>query len=157
MKKHVIEPTAVEGVGTEIQEGDITMTEPVYTFRRLNSTDIFLVTKIIGKIGINDFAHCLEKDSVKQMIGNLTGTGAENATTVVGISVMLEIANVVIGNLSACEADIYQLLSNVSGLTVKRIKELDGVTFFEMVLDFIMKEEFRDFIKVVLKRFGSAN
>lgn len=156
MKKNVIEPTAVKGVGTASQEGDITMTEPVYTFRRLNSTDIFLVTKIIGKIGINDFAHCLEKDNVKQMIGNLTSKGAENATTMVGISVALEIANVVISNLSACEADIYQLLANVANMSVKQIKELDGVTFFEMVLDFIMKDEFRDFIKVVVKRFGSA-
>lgn len=152
MKKHVIEPTGVEAVGTVNQEGDCTMTDPVYTFRRLNSTDIFLMTKIIGKIGINQFTECLTKDSVKQMLGK----GDDN-TTMVGISVVLEVANVVIGNLSECEAEIYQLLANVSGLSVKRIKELDGVVFFEMVMDFIAKDEFRDFIKVVSKRFGLVN
>lgn len=136
----------------------ITNQERVYTFHQLHAPDIFLMTKIIGKIGINEFAACLEKDSVKQMIDNLTGNeSAEKATTRVGISVMLEIANVVIGNLPKCEAEIYQLLANASNLTVKQIKELDGVTFFEMVLDFVTKDEFRDFIKVVSKRFVSAS
>lgn len=157
MKKNVIEPVAVQGTGTENQEGDITMTEPAYTFRRLNSTDIFLMTKIIGKIGINEFTACFEKDVVKQMVANLTGhrSTADNVT-MVGISVTLEIANVIMGKLSSCEAEIYQILANVSSMTVKQIKELDGVVFFEMVLDFIMKDEFRDFIKVVSKRFDSA-
>lgn len=127
-----------------------------YTFRRLNSTDIFLMTKIIGKIGINEFTACLEKDTVKQMIDRLTGKESTgNAATMVGISVMLEIANVVIGNLSRCEGEIYQLLANVSGMTVKQVKEMDAVTFFEMIVDFVTKDEFKDFIKVVSKRFKS--
>ena len=131
--------------------------EAVYSFRRLNSTDIFLMTKIIGKIGINEFTTCLEKDSVKQLLASITNTDAANATTMVGISVILEAANVIMGNLSKCEAEIYQLLANVSGMTVKEIKGLDGVVFFEMVMDFVMKDEFRDFIKVVSKRFKSVN
>ena len=132
--------------------------EAVYEFRRLNSTDIFLMTKIIGKIGINEFTSCLEKDSVKNLLGNLTGKeSTANATTMVGISVILEVANVIMGNLPKCEAEIYQLLANVSGMSVKEIKGLDGVVFFEMVMDFVMKDEFRDFIKVVSKRFGLAN
>lgn len=126
-----------------------------YTFRRLNSTDIFLMTKIIGKIGINEFTACLEKDTVKQMIDRLTGKEPTGNATMVGISVMLEIANVVIGNLSRCEGEIYQLLANVSGMTVKQVKEMDAVTFFEMIVDFVTKDEFKDFIKVVSKRFKS--
>ncbi len=132
--------------------------EAVYTFRRLNSTDIFLMTKIIGKIGINEFTACLEKDSVKNMLGSITGDKSTgNSATMVGISVILEAANVVMGNISKCESEIYQLLANVSGMSVKEIKNLDGVTFFEMVMDFVMKEEFRDFIRVVSKRFNLAN
>ena len=131
-------------------------TEAVYTFRRLNSTDIFLMTKIIGKIGINEFTACLEKDSVKHMLNSITGKDSTN-TTMVGISVILEAANVIMGNISKCESEIYQLLANVSGMPVKDIKGLDGVIFFEMVMDFVMKEEFRDFIRVVSKRFNMAN
>ena len=156
MKKNVIEPITAEGMGTEVQESDIT-TDKVYTFRKLNSTDTFLMFKIIGKIGVNEFTACFEKDTVKQMISKVTGSGAEGNTTMVGISVILEVANVVIGNLPKCETEIYQILSNTSNLSVKEVKELDFAVFAEMVIDFIKKEEFVDFIKVVSKSFKLAN
>ena len=132
--------------------------EKVYTFRTLNSTDTFLMFKIIGKIGINEFTACFEKDTVKQLIASVTGDKTEeNATTVVGISVILEMANVIIGNLPKCEAEIYQMLSNTSNLSVTRVKALDFVTFAEMVIDFVKKDEFKDFISVVSRLFKPEN
>ena len=153
MKKNVIEPIAAEGIGTENQEGDITMLKPVYTFRKLNSTDLFLMFKIIGKIGINEFTGCFEKDTVKQMIAGVIGGKSGNATTIVGMSVAFEIVNVITGNLPKCEAEIYQLLSQTSDLTVEEVKKLDFATFTEMVIEFVKKEEFKDFIKVVSRSF----
>ena len=156
MKNNVIESVTAKGTETEIQEGDITM-EKVYTFRKLNSTDTFLMFRIVGKIGISEFTGCFEKDTVKQMIATVTGGEAkESATALVGISVILELANVIIGNLPKCEAEIYQMLSNTSNLSVKQVKELDFATFTEMVIDFIKKEEFKDFIKVVSRSFKLA-
>lgn len=129
-----------------------------YSFRRLKSTDTFLMFKIIGKIGINEFTACFGNDSVKEMIAAVTKKElADNATTMVGISVMLEIANVIVSNLPKCESEIYQLLADVSNLTVKQVKDMEFVPFTEMVLDFVQKEEFRDFVQVVSKRFKSAN
>ena len=148
MNKNVIEPITAEGVGTVNQEGGITTT---YTFRKQNSTDLFLMFKIIGKIGIKDFSKSFEQESVQNLIKN--SKGADNATTLVGISVILEMANVIISNLPKCETEIYEMLSNVSNLTVDEVKELDFVTFTEMVVEFIKKEEFKDFFKVVLKLF----
>ena len=156
MNTNVIEPIAAEGIGTENQEGDITM-DKVYTFRKLNSTDTFLMFKIIGKIGINEFTACFDKDVVKKMITSATGGGInENAATMVGISVILEVANVIISNLPKCEHEIYQMLSNTSNLTYEQVRELDFATFAEMVIDFIKKEEFKDFIKVVSRLFKSV-
>lgn len=128
--------------------------ETVYTFRKLNSTDTFLLFKIIGKIGINEFTACFGNESVKQMIAGVMGKeSTDNATTMVGISVMLEVANVIIGNLPKCELEIYQLLSNTSDLSVAEVKALDFVTFAEMVIEFVKKDEFRDFVQVVSKSF----
>jgi hypothetical protein len=155
MSKNVIEPTAAEGVGTVNQEGDITM-EKVYTFRKLESTDVFLMFRIISKIGINDFAECFGKDNVKQMLAKLSDGGTtEGATSIVGISVMLEIVNVIMTNLPACEKEIYQMLSQTSNLSVKQIEKMDMVTFTEMVIDFVKKPEFKDFIKVVSRLYKS--
>lgn len=129
-----------------------------YTFRRLNSKDTFLMFKILGKIGINEFTECLGKDNVKQMIASVTGgKKTENATAIVGFSVILEIANVIIGNLPKAENEIYQMLSQTSNLTVEQVQELDFITFTEMVIDFIKKEEFKDFIGVVSRLFKPEN
>lgn len=156
MKNNVIEPTTAEGVGTEQQEGGITMDKP-YTFRTLRSTDMFLMFKIIGKIGVSEFAACFEKDSVKQMLASFGGKDVNAAaTSMVGITVILEVANVVIGNLPKCEEEIFQMLANTSNLTVRQVRELDLITFTGMVVDFVQKDEFKDFIKVVSKSFKLA-
>ena len=124
-----------------IQEGK------VYTFRKLNSTDMFLMFKIIKKIGIKEFSDCFSTNDVQKLM-----SGKDNVTAI-GISVMLDLVDVVVGNLSRCENEIYELLSVTSDLTIDQIKEMDIVAFTEMVLDFIQKEEFKDFIKVVSKSF----
>lgn len=154
MNKNVIEPVAAEGTGTVKQEGDITIEKPVYTFRKLKSEDMFPMFSIIGKIGINKFAQSFGTDNVKEMIATLVGGKNDGESrTVVGISVMLEMVNIILGNLPKCKDDIYQLLSNVSNLTVDEIKELDFATFTEMVVEFVKKKEFKDFMKVVSKSF----
>ena len=131
-------------VGTEVKP---------YTFRKLSAVDVFPMFKIIGAIGINEFTACFEKDGIKNMIASFTGESKEDMSSIVGISVILEIANVIIGNLPKCEHEIYQILSQTSNLSVKQVRELDMAVFFEMVIDFIKKEEFKDFIKVVSKLF----
>jgi hypothetical protein len=128
-----------------------------YTFRSLKSTDVFLMSKIISKIGINEFTQCFENEGIKQTIASFMDKGEDakgaELASVVGLSVALEIANVILGNLPKCEKEIIQMLANVSGMTVKKVENLDAVLFFEMVVDFIKKEEFKDFIKVASKLF----
>lgn len=128
--------------------------EKPYKFRQLSSVDMFLMFKIISKIGVNEFTVCFEKDGIQKLIASMTGNDDKNnIASVIGISVVLEIANVIFGNLPKCEAEIYQMLSNTSNLTIDEVKGLGLATFSEMVIDFVKKEEFRDFIKVVSKLF----
>ena len=151
MNKNVIEPISAKGIET-VMEGDITTK---YTFRRLNSTDVFLMFKIIGKIGINDFAKCFEQNNLQALIKN--SKDMDKTAAMVGISVVLDMANIIVSNLPKCEKEIYEMLSNVSNLTIDEVKALDFVTFTEMVIEFIKKEEFKDFFKVVLRLFKSEN
>ena len=129
-----------------------------YEFRLLGAPDIFLMSKIISKIGINEFKACFEADGLKNLIQNATlekkEEGEDSDLISVGAGVFLEIANVILGNLSKCEAEIYQILSQTSNMTVKEITAPgNAAMFLEMVIDFIRKEEFRDFIEVVSKLF----
>ncbi len=127
----------------------------VYEFRTLCSDDMFIMFQIVSKIGINEF-----KESIKEIMSGFVnatsekGEGNDQQTTVLGISVILEIANVVLGNLPKCKDEIYQILSQTSNLKVDQIRKMDVVTFTEMVIDFVKKEEFKDFLRVVSKLFN---
>ena len=124
-----------------------TTLEAKYTFRPLAASDMFLMSKIIGEIGVNEFSACIGGDFLEAMKG-----GGVDASAV-GATVFLQIANVIFKNLPKCEKDIYTMLASVSGMTTDEIKNMGFVTFTEMVIDFIKKEEFRDFIKVVSRLF----
>ena len=131
-----------------------------YVFRTLSTVDVFPMFKIISAIGINEFMMCLESDSLKAVVNMLTSeeesVGEDDVDNIIAMGAIagfLEIANVILGNIGKCEKDIYQLLSQTSNLTIDQIKGLDMVIFFEMVIDFIKKDEFKDFIKVVSKLF----
>ena len=136
-------------------------TNKPYTFRKLSSTDVFPMFKIISLIGVNEFTSCFEKDAIQKLVNSSLKkqveegkeASTESLASIVGVTVTLDIVNIVLSNLPKCESYIYQLLSQTSNLSVDEIKDLDFAMFFEMVIDFIKKEEFKDFIKVVSKLF----
>lgn len=121
-----------------------------YEFRKLGAVDVAPMCKIIGKIGINEFSKCFEAESVLSL---LRGGKKENITDLAGIQVMLEVANIIITHIPEVEKDMFTLLASVSGLSVDEIKVLDFVTYTEMIINFVKKEEFKDFIGVVSKLF----
>ena len=55
--------------------------EPVkpYTFRTLGGSDIFLLSKIIGKIGVKEFNACFENDGIKHLVAAMMGEKMKNA------------------------------------------------------------------------------
>lgn len=132
-----------------------------YTFRKLNSTDIFLMFRIISKIGIKEFSSVMEHNGIKGLVARLMREKIENAeetgeganVSVTYISVILEVADVVFRCLPRCEAELYQMLAKTSDLTEDQVKALSMADFTMMVVDFVKKEEFVDFYKAVSALF----
>lgn len=136
-----------------------------YKFRPLGGEDVFLMFKIIGKIGVKEFNACFENDGIKGLVARLMGERMQQAAeaeaeaeekqpvSVTYISVILEVADVLFNNIAKCENEVFQMLSQTSNLSVAQVKKLPLAQFTEMVIDFIKKEEFRDFIKVVSALF----
>ena len=132
-----------------------------YKFRPLCGEDVFPMFKIISKIGVKEFNACFENDGIKHLIAGMMGekmkqadeAGEDPSVSVTYISVILEVADVLFTNIAKCENEVFQMLSRTSNLSVEQVKKLPLAQFTEMVIDFIKKDEFRDFIKVVSKLF----
>ena len=123
-----------------------------YTFRHLATEDIFPMFKLRNKMGIRDLKN---DDGLKNVLFMFMGSSAKGKIDVekLGIDMFLEIAAIITESIPKCENEIYTLLSNTSNLSVEDIKTQSPATTMEMIIDFIKKEEFADFFKVVLKLF----
>ena len=150
---------AIEKIN-EIEETEEIKEEKPYKFRTLCAEDIFPMFVIIKKIGIKEFKTIMgEGDDLKKLISlsfKKNANDAENANDAIiesGLSVAMDVVDIIIGNLPKCENEIFKLLAQTSNLDEKAIRKLGFASFFEMVVDFVKKEEFKDFIKAVSKLF----
>ena len=125
---------------------------PKYILHTPKATDIFTLASIIGKIGVNKFASIFQKDEIQALVKDVTkkkNVSNEDISMIAGIGVFTEIAQIILVGMPLCEDDIYKLLANTSNLEINEVKELDGVTFLEMIIDFFKRN--MDFIKAASK------
>ena len=122
------------------------MEEKKITMRKLCARDLFSMLKIMSKIGVREFQACFNS-------AGLPENGGKADLSKVGIGVMLEAADVLLKNISACEKDIYSFLADLSGMKADEIPELDLAVFADMVYELVSKEEFRDFFTAASKLF----
>lgn len=135
------------------------MDETTFELRELKSSDIFPMFKIMGKIGFKDFKDKLTPENTKQIMTvfseNKEGeeTSKDDLLAFVGVNLVADILEVIVSNLPSCEQDIYTLLAGLAGMKPKDIANLPMVTFTEMIVAVVKKEEFKDFFRVVSKLF----
>lgn len=163
--------TSSQGTSDAFEDQQIEERVKPYTFRKLNSTDLFPMIKLITKIGIDELTEVFEGDTIKGIVERVTkkeenvageesDEGKESVAgkeIIVGVGVALKLVNKIMEHIPLCENEIYTLLSRVSGMDIEQIKVLDLDVFMEMLLDFVMKDEFKDFFKVAskyIKRLG---
>ena len=125
-----------------------------YELRNLTADDMFPMFQIISKIGVKEFKTCFESPDVKKAIEAAASGKDQDSLTAVGMTIAFDLAGVIVSNLASCKNDIYLLLSQLSGMTTKEIASLPMVTFVEMIMDVVKKEEFKDFFQAVSKLFS---
>ncbi len=135
------------------------MSEATYTLRSLQGADIFPMSAIIKKIGVKEFKNAFQDEEIKDLVKSINSgeISKDAAANQAGMAVILNIVDVVLGNLPRAEKDIYKFLSSLSGMKPDEVAALPMATFTGMVIDVIQKDEFKDFIKVVSRLFKSAN
>lgn len=131
--------------------------EQKFELRALKASDFFLVTRILSKIGVKEFKGIVEsdeiKDAIRKMADNQNGEIAEADVASIGMTVVFDIASVVLDRMESCEKEIYKLLANLSGMKETEIADLPLADFGEMVISVIKHEGFRDFFTAVIKQF----
>lgn len=133
-----------------------------YEFRTLTSKDLFLIIKLVKKIGLDELAKVFEMKNIKSIIDiSLRTEETEEAEYsneneyIVGLNIMLDVAQIIVERLDCCENEIYDLLSAASNLDKKQVQELDLDVFIEMIIDFVKLEDFQKLFTKVASLFKS--
>lgn len=113
------------------------------TPRPLKGTDIFLMTSIIGKMGVKNLMRCFDAPDVREARGN---SDAENVEKL-GQLIFLGVIDVVLERLEYCEDSICRLLSKLYDMPEAEIKEKGAVEYLDMFMAVVKDENFVDFFK----------
>ena len=128
-----VEETADEDVAEEIIERP-------YTLRKLKDSDLFSLLKILKKIGIKD---C--KEAFIQV------ASGEKTLKQIGIMASFDMADILIGNLAKVEDETYELWSDISGIPVEEMKDMEFGTLPLMIMDTFSEAKNTSFFKVLSK------
>lgn len=119
--------------------------EKKYELRSPKADDMFLMFRILSKVGVKNLKNCF---STGDVMAAIRGEGKKDSEAV-GLSVALEIASVLMEHLDDAKKDIFTFLSNLSGMKASEIAALEMADFAQMVIEVIQLEGFRDFFQRV--------
>ena len=114
-----------------------------YELRPLVASDMGAICKIIAAIGVRQFKECFKLEDLK-------GGNAEQ----IGFGVFLDIAGIIVANIPKAEEEIQAFLASVTGMKVADVKKMPFADYGELVAEVVMKEDFKDFFKRVMKLFN---
>lgn len=118
-------------------------TEKVYDLRPLVATDMGTICNIISAIGIKEFRNSFNLQDFKGM-----------DVEAVGIGVFLDIAGIIISNIPKAEPEIQAFIASLTGMQLSEVKQMPFADYGELIIQVIMKDDFQDFFKRVMKLFN---
>ena len=116
-----------------------------YKLRTPTLDDLFPMVEIIKKIGFEEIEKCFSRENTEKIIANINDEGGKVDMNAVGYQIGTKIFGVIVRNLSVCKDDIYQLLSQLSGLTISEVGALPLPIVWKMLKELINGDTFKDF------------
>lgn len=125
--------------------------ETAYTLRDMNADDLFVVLKIVNKIGVKEIKNCFSAVDLKEQ---LESSGENNdLAAAVGLNVMVSIAGLIVERLPECKVELYDFLASLSGMKAKDVAAMPMADFFGMVMDVLKHPSFNDFFQRLVGLF----
>lgn len=132
------------------------MENKAYILRNPKADDIFLMFRILTKVGVKNIKSCFESAEVKNAMKVLavnSGKQSEAELSSVGMLVAVDVACVIMEHLDSAKDDIYAFLGRLSDMKANEIAAMNAGDFAEMLVDVIKLEGFRDFFMRVITLF----
>lgn len=148
--------------------------ENPYHLRPLVATDMGAICKIIVAIGVKQFKECfnveffksaseIKKDAVAKAkeegldeagIKAAVAEAIEREQEKAGFDIIFDIAGIIISNIPKAEKEIQMFIANLTGMKQAEVATMPFADYGELIMEIVMKEEFRDFFGRAVKLFN---
>ncbi len=135
-----VEEVKVDVAAEETSKAVEEVIERPYTLRKFKDSDLFPLLQILKKIGIKDF-----KEAFIQV------ASGEKTIKQIGILASFDLADILIGNIAKAEDEVYALYSDMAGISVEEIKDMEFGTLPLMIMDSFKEVKNTSFFKVLSK------
>lgn len=150
---------------------------PKFTIRDLKSTDVWNMTRVIGKIGVAKIRESIPEDlwrksnySPPTMLGkdgSIVPLPRDKWTEAqIDAEMQAELANdelawlvlgMLVENIGNCETEINRLLADGIGTSITAVREMDANDYMELIVAYVTREGFRDFFTQAWKLFQKVS
>lgn len=117
-------------------------TKRPYELRRLKDSDLWPVLDIIGKVFPGELSTVFA-----QLVSK------EKTVEEVGVTVVMRLVVAVIKNMNKVHDEVYAFLSDVSGIPIEEIEDMEFGTTPMMIWDIVRNEKNNSFFGVASKLF----
>lgn len=144
-----------------------TIEEKPYRLRKLSAKDISPMLKIVKKVDIRKLKNVLNDLDLSEITNAIKANQKEEdnneieeennnmAFAKIGEALIFEAIPLVLDALDNSILEINKLLASVANMELSELENLDLDVYFNLIYDFINKEEFAGFMKVVSKFLNS--
>ena len=145
------------------QTSSVNVAERPYKLRKLSAKDISPMIKIAKKVDLKRIRDSLSDMNIEEIISlskdgeNDTEKNNTDLMLKVGGNIIIEAIPMLLDAVENCLDDINKLLANVANMELEQLESLDLDIYFRLIYDFINKNEFLGFIKVVSKFLNSES
>lgn len=127
-----------------------------FNLRQLEAKDMGTMCRIITAIGIKQFRSILSGDTVKDVMDIAKGGKADGedktsdiVSEIIGIHAAIDAVGIIMENYPKAENEIISFMASVSGMKVEEVRKLPFADYGQMMLEIVMKEDFKDFFRRV--------
>ena len=113
--------------------------------RKLQSSDLFRMVRIINGIGFKTIKDSINVDEINKLRKGMTEENTDEITSQVGVSVVMSILGVVIENLPKVENDVYEFCGSVAGMKPKDVSKMEMGEFMDLLVAIFKMDGFKDF------------
>lgn len=133
-----------------IEETEKVVKEKPYQFKELEFDHIFPMMALIDKIGLDKVMSLMDNKSIMNLLQGNKPKDKDEQLKEIGKAVFA-VLQVIISRFKECKNELYAVLSSASNLSVEEVSKLPLKHVSSMIVDFIKKDDFKDFFKETLE------